>query len=159
FSQSIDYDRRLYRYDILGSLAHARMLARQGIIAADDASAIERGLRQIAGEIEAGTFAFDHALEDIHTHVETRLREVIGPAAGVLHTARSRNDQIALDTRMFVRDALLQVAQGTVELMSALTDRAEEWQSVVVPGYTHLQRAQPVLLAHQALAYVEMLER
>ncbi len=159
FSQSIDVDRRLYRQDILGSIAHCRMLARQGIITAEEAAAIEIGLKQVAGEISRGEFTFDYALEDIHTHVESRLRALIGPVAGKLHTARSRNDQVALDTRLFLREMILETLDRLADLQETFQERAAAWESVIVPGYTHLQRAQPVLLAHHMLAYHEMFSR
>jgi argininosuccinate lyase len=159
FSQSIDFDRRLWRQDILGSIAHARMLARQGIIARDEGERIEEGLRAVAAEAARGEIRIDHALEDVHTHVESRLRELIGPVAGKLHTARSRNDQVALDLRLFLREVVLDVLEGIATLQGVLQDRAEEWRDVVAPGFTHLQRAQPVLLAHHLLAYHEMLDR
>lgn len=159
FTQSIDVDRRLYRQDILGSVAHCRMLARQGIIAPEEGEAIEAGLRQVADEIRQGKLAFDHALEDIHTHVESRLRELIGPVAGKLHTARSRNDQVALDLRLFLREVIVDTVEHLAQLQATLQDRAAAWQDVIAPGYTHLQRAQPVLLAHHLLAYHEMFAR
>ncbi len=159
FTQSIDFDRRLFRQDILGSIVHCRMLARQGIIDADEATTIEGGLRQVAEDIAEGRVVFDHALEDIHTHVESRLRELIGPAAGKLHTARSRNDQVALDLRLFLREVVLDTVDGLASLQETLQERAATWHDVVAPGYTHLQRAQPVLLAHHLLAYQEMFGR
>jgi argininosuccinate lyase len=159
FTQSIDYDRRLYQEDILGSVAHCRMLARQGIIAPDEAAVIEAGLRQVAEAAKRGEIPNDYALEDVHTHVEARLRQRIGPVAGKLHTARSRNDQIALDLRLFLREVLLDTVDSLASLQDALHRRAEEWHDVVLPGFTHLQRAQPVLLAHHLLAYHEMLDR
>ena len=160
FTSSIALDLLLYRHDIEGSRAHVRMLARQRIIADDDAAAILRGLDQIEREIDQNTFEISHELEDIHTHVEARLAEIIGPdAAGKLHTARSRNDQVALDTRMFVRDAIVQSVGAVRGFQAALIDLAERYPDVYLPGYTHLQRAQPVLFAHHLLAYVEMLDR
>ena len=159
FTASIDYDRRLYREDIAGSTAHCRMLAAQGIIAADEAAAIARGLADILAEIEAGEFPFRQSLEDIHMNVETRLREKIGPLAGKLHTARSRNDQIALDMRLYVRAAIVATVEQLAALQETLLALARRYQDVVVPGYTHLQRAQPILFAHHLLAYVEMFQR
>ncbi|MDW8060099.1 MAG: argininosuccinate lyase [Thermomicrobium sp.] len=156
---SLPFDRRLARHDILGSLAHVTMLARQGIVSREDARAIAHGLRAILREIEEERFDFRLADEDIHLSVERRLRELIGPTAGRLHTARSRNDQVALDFRLWMRDAILELAEGIVEAAQALLDLAEAHQDVVMPGYTHLQRAQPVLLAHHLHAYVAMLER
>ena len=159
FTQSIDFDWRLVQYDVQGSIAHCRMLARQGIVDAEEASAIIEGLHQIAGEAARGEIALHHALEDVHTHVEARLRELIGPAAGKLHTARSRNDQIALDMRLFTREALLDTVAAIASLQAALQEQAVAWREIVMPGFTHLQRAQPVLLAHHLLAYHEMLSR
>ncbi|HVB97340.1 MAG TPA: argininosuccinate lyase [Chloroflexota bacterium] len=159
FGQSIDVDRRLYRQDILGSIAHCRMLAETGIIGGEEATAIEAGLKQVAREIAAGDFTFDYALEDIHTHVESRLRALIGPVAGKLHTARSRNDQVALDARLFLRETILDTLDRLADLQDTFQDRAVVWDSVIAPGYTHLQRAQPILLAHHMLAYHEMFGR
>jgi len=156
---SIDVDRRLYRQDIAASRAHAAMLAATGIISREDGEAIDRGLEAILGEIERGTFVFSAALEDIHMNVEARLRELIGAPAGRLHTARSRNDQVATDFRLWVRDALDQIDAGLADLQSALLDRAEAEAGTVMPGYTHLQAAQPVTFGHHLLAYVEMLGR
>ena len=159
YTVSIAYDRRLYREDIAGSVAHARMLARQGIIAAKDAESIVEGLGTIRGEIEEGSFPWREELEDIHMNIEARLHEVIGDAAGALHTARSRNDQVATDMRLFVMRCIDETLQGVRGLQRALLDRAEAHLDAVIPGYTHLQRAQPVLLSHHLLAYVHMLER
>ena len=159
FSQSIDFDRRLFGPDILGSIAHCRMLARQGILTDVEGQSIVRGLQQVGEEALRGDIAIDHALEDVHTHVENRLREIIGPIAGKLHTARSRNDQIALDIRMFLRGALLDVVDSLADLQSVLHERAAAWGDIVVPGFTHTQRAQPVLLGHHLLAYHEMFRR
>ncbi|MHB8674807.1 MAG: argininosuccinate lyase, partial [Candidatus Limnocylindrales bacterium] len=159
FSQSIDFDRRLYQQDIAGSIAHCRMLARQSIIGTDEARLLEQGLRQIADEIRRNDFTFDHALEDIHTPVEARLRELVGPVAGKLHTARSRNDQVAVDTRLFLREVVLETIDRVASLQEAFQKRAADWENVVAPGFTHLQRAQPILLAHHMLAYHEMFDR
>ena len=160
YTASIGRDLMMSLQDIEGSRAHVRMLARRGIIDAEDAEKILGGLDQIDGEIDEGTFKLDIKLEDIHTHVEARLTELIGAdAAGRLHTARSRNDQVALDTRMFTRDALVRAIAGTHALQVSLLEVAERHIDIYMPGYTHLQRAQPVLLAHHLLAYVEMLER
>jgi argininosuccinate lyase len=156
---SIDFDRELYRQDIAGSKAHARMLARQGIIAADDAAKIEDGLDTILREIEAGTFTFSRALEDIHLNIEARLAELIGPAAGRLHTARSRNDQVATDMRLWVRDAIDATDAALAALQRALAEKALAAAAMVMPGFTHLQVAQPVTFGHHLLAYVEMLAR
>ena len=156
---SIGFDRTLWAQDIAGSKAHATMLAACGIITAADRDAIIAGLDQVAGEIAAGRFAFSEALEDIHMNVESRLREIIGDAAGRLHTARSRNDQVATDFKLFVRDALDRMEAGLKDLQAALIDRAEEHAATIMPGFTHLQVAQPVTFGHHLLAYVEMLGR
>ena len=156
---SIDFDQKLFRQDILGSKAHARMLARQGIIGADDAEKIEAGLDKILREIEAGEFTFSRALEDIHMNVEDRLAQLIGPAAGRLHTARSRNDQVATDLKLWVRDAIDGLDASLRDLQEALADRALAYADAVMPGFTHLQTAQPVTFGHHLLAYVEMIGR
>ncbi|MBM20376.1 MAG: argininosuccinate lyase [Stappia sp.] len=156
---SIDYDRKLYRQDIEGSKAHVRMLAAREIVAGEDAEKIAGGLDAIRAEIEAGEFTFSRALEDIHMNVESRLAELIGPAAGRLHTARSRNDQVATDFRMWVRDTLDTLDQQLGDLIQALASRAEEHAGDVMPGFTHLQSAQPVTFGHHLLAYVEMFAR
>jgi argininosuccinate lyase len=156
---SIDFDRALYAQDIAGSKAHVSMLAKQGIIGAEDADKIARGLDTILSEIESGKFKFTRALEDIHTHVEARLAELIGPAAGRLHTARSRNDQVATDTRLYVRDAIDRLDQALAGLQLALAEKALVHAATVMPGFTHLQPAQPVTFGHHLLAYVEMLAR
>lgn len=159
FSESVSFDRRLAPYDVQGSMAHARMLAKCGIITKQEGRKIVRGLETIAREIEAGRFRFDPALEDVHMNIEARLTRLIGPAGGKLHTARSRNDQVALDMRLYLRDVLAGVREGILRLKAALLDRAEAYVDVVMPGYTHMRRAQPVLFAHHLLAYVEMLKR
>jgi argininosuccinate lyase len=159
FAASIDVDRRLAPYDIAGSMAHARMLAKQGIIPSEDGEAIVRGLAEIGEEIEAGRFEFRRELEDIHMNIEARLREKIGQAADRLHTARSRNDQVATDLRLYLKDAIAGVLAALRRLQGALLDLAEANRRAIMPGYTHLQRAQPVLFAHHLLAYFEMLER
>jgi argininosuccinate lyase len=159
YTVSIHYDRRLYRQDIAGSIAHARMLAKQGIISDADANAIIQGLREIRREIEDGKFAWRPELEDIHMNVESRLHEKIGEVAGRLHTARSRNDQIALDVRMFAKDAIGEILNALHALRTSLARQAEANAKIVMPGYTHVQRAQPVLFAHHMLAYFEMLGR
>ncbi len=156
---SIDFDRRLYAQDIAASKAHAAMLAKTGIISEDDGDAIVKGLDAIADEIESGDFDFKQALEDIHMNVESRLGELIGDAAGRLHTARSRNDQVATDFRLWVRDALDALDAGLKGLQAALIERAGEHAETAMPGFTHLQPAQPVTLGHHLLAYVEMLGR
>jgi argininosuccinate lyase len=159
FNASIEFDRRLYREDIAGSIAHARMLASTGIISEADSDAIVAGLEAIRGEIEAGEFEFSVAREDIHLNIEAALIERIGDAGRRLHTARSRNDQIATDTRLFARAACDEILALLRGLRGALIDLAEREHETVIPGYTHLQRAQPVLLAHHLLAYAAMFER
>lgn len=155
---SIGFDKRLWRHDIEASKAHAAMLAVQGILTQEDADVIEEGLDRIADEYEGGV-PEDPALEDIHMHVETRLTELIGPAAGRLHTARSRNDQVATDFRLWVRDAIDEVLAGLKGLQHALIQRADEHAATIMPGFTHLQVAQPVTLGHHLMAYYEMLRR
>ena len=156
---SIDFDRALGPQDIAGSLAHVAMLATTGIIEAADAEAIARGLTQVKGEIEAGRFAYSRALEDIHMNVESRLAELIGPVAGRLHTARSRNDQVATDFKLWVRDTVEALMGQIAALQTALAERALISADMVMPGFTHLQSAQPVTFGHHLLAYVEMLAR
>ena len=156
---SVDFDRHLFRQDIAASQAHAAMLAKQGIITADDARKIAHGLDTILSEIESGRFKFKRALEDIHMNVESRLAELIGPAAGRLHTARSRNDQVATDLRLWVRATIDSVDQALAGYQRALAEKALEHAATVMPGFTHLQVAQPVTLGHHLLAYVEMAAR
>jgi argininosuccinate lyase len=156
---SIGFDRKMWRQDIRGSLAHAAMLRHVGIISSEDEAAIQRGLAEIAAEIEAGAFPFSEALEDIHMNIEARLTERIGEAGKRLHTARSRNDQVALDVRLWVRDAIDGLSAQIEDAMRALVGRAEEHAATVMPGFTHLQPAQPTTLGHHLLAYVEMLSR
>jgi argininosuccinate lyase len=156
---SIGFDRRLYAQDIAASKAHAAMLVRQGIIGEADGAAIQSGLDRVLQEIEAGQFAFRAALEDIHTNIEARLKDIIGEAAGRLHTARSRNDQVATDFRLWVRDCIDGLDAQVLDLMRALIDRAEQHAATIMPGMTHLQPAQPVTFGHHLLAYVEMLGR
>ena len=156
---SIDFDRHLYRQDIAASKAHAAMLAKTGVISAQDAKRIAHGLDTILSEIEAGKFTFKRALEDIHMNVESRLSELIGPAAGRLHTARSRNDQIATDFKLWVRDAIDGIDRGLADYQRALADKALAHADTVMPGFTHLQTAQPVTFGHHLLAYVEMAAR
>jgi argininosuccinate lyase len=156
---SIDFDRRLYAEDIAGSTAHCAMLVTQRILSPEDGAAITAGLAQIRGEIDAGTFVFREENEDIHLNIEARLAELIGPAAGRLHTARSRNDQVALDFKLWVRGAIDRIDRAMAELQTALLDRAEEHAATVMPGFTHLQIAQPVTFGHHLLAYVEMVGR
>ncbi|MDY6838978.1 MAG: argininosuccinate lyase [Thermodesulfobacteriota bacterium] len=159
FTSSIAFDWRLYRYDIEGSIAHCRMLAKQSIISQEEASRIIEGLNAIGRDIEAGTFAFDEALEDIHMNIEARLTSDIGPVAQKLHTARSRNDQVALDVRMYLRQEVGMVCERLTALRGALVAFAEKEIDVIMPGYTHLRRAQPVLLSHHIMAYYEMFTR
>jgi len=156
---SIPFDRRLYKQDIAGSIAHARMLAKQGIIKDKEAELIVMGLISIREEIEQGKFPFRTDLEDIHMNIEARLIEKMGEVGQKLHTARSRNDQIALDMRLFAKEAISQTIDRLVEFQRALLELAEANKDVIMPGYTHLQRAQPVLFAHHLLAYFEMLQR
>jgi argininosuccinate lyase len=156
---SIDFDRRLYAEDIAGSLAHCAMLVAQRIIPPEDGAAIAEGLEKIRNEIEAGVFVFSEANEDIHLNIEARLAELIGPAAGRLHTARSRNDQVATDFRLWVRGAVDRLDAAMRDAQAALIDQAEAHADAVMPGFTHLQIAQPVTLGHHLLAYVEMLGR
>ena len=156
---SIDFDRHLYRQDIAASKAHAQMLAKQGIIAADDAKKIAHGLDTILSEIETGKFSFSRALEDIHMNVEGRLAELIGEAAGRLHTARSRNDQVATDFRLWMRDQIDALDLALAGFQRALAEKALAHAATVMPGFTHLQTAQPVTFGHHLLAYVEMAAR
>ena len=156
---SIDFDRHLYRQDIAASKAHAGMLAKQGIITADDAKKIAHGLDTILSEIEAGKFSFKRALEDIHMNVEDRLGELIGEAAGRLHTARSRNDQVATDFRLWMRDTIDALDAALAGFQRALADKALAHAGTVMPGLTHMQTAQPVTFGHHLLAYVEMTAR
>ena len=159
YTVSIHYDRRLYREDIAGSIAHARMLARQEIIPSADAEQIVQGLKAVRQEIESGSFPWDASLEDLHMNIEQRLTQLIGPAAGRLHTGRSRNDQIALDLRLYTKQVIKDTIKGLREVQRSLVDLAEKHRDVVMPGYTHLQRAQPVLFAHHLLAYFQMFQR
>jgi argininosuccinate lyase len=159
FTASVDVDSRLYRHDIAGSIAHAKMLARQRIIPARDARKIIRGLKGIEQEIASGKFVFSSADEDIHMNIERRLSEKIGAAGKKLHTARSRNDQVALDMRLFLREEIATIIDSLQLLQRELTGAAKKNLDVIMPGYTHLQRAQPVRFAHHLLAYYEMFER
>ena len=156
---SIDVDRKLFRQDIAASKAHAEMLAKQGIISAQDAKKIAHGLDTILSEIAAGKFKFKRALEDIHMNVEARLADMIGPAAGRLHTARSRNDQVATDFKLWVRDAIDDLDAQLADYQRALAEKALAHAATVMPGFTHLQTAQPVTFGHHLLAYVEMAAR
>lgn len=159
FQASIGFDRRMYREDIAGSLAHAAMLAKVGILSEEDCAAIEKGLKGILAQIEHGDFDFSVALEDIHMNIEKRLTDAIGDAGSRLHTARSRNDQVALDTHLFVRHAVVDVMAHIRALQQALTESAAQHRDVIMPGYTHLQRAQPILFSHHLMAYFGMLAR
>ena len=159
FTASLDVDRRMYREDIAGSIAHARMLARQGIISRTDADRIVGGLHQIESEIESGEFAWKEELEDIHMNVESRLFELIGDAAGRLHTGRSRNDQVATDSRIYAKRAAGDTVRAVRLTQRALLKQASDHFDTVLPAYTHLQRGQPITLAHHLLAYFEMLDR
>jgi argininosuccinate lyase len=156
---SIDFDRHLFREDILASKAHAAMLAKQGIITAEDADKIAQGLDKILSEMDAGKFDFKRALEDIHMNVESRLAELVGPAAGRLHTARSRNDQVATDFRLWMRGAIDNIDQALADFQRMLAEKALAHAATVMPGLTHLQTAQPVTFGHHLLAYVEMAAR
>jgi len=160
FTASIHFDRALARFDLRGSTAHAQMLARVGLISAEDERTLVDGLAEIAAQIESGSFPFDPALEDIHMNVEYRLREIVGAdVAGRLHTGRSRNDQVATDLALYLRDVSVASERGILELRGILIERAAEHLDTVLPGYTHLQRAQPVRLAHHWLAFAEMFSR
>jgi argininosuccinate lyase len=159
FTSSIAFDQRMYREDIAGSIAHARMLAKCGIIAADEAQAIIDGLESILTDIESGNFTFEISLEDIHMNIEKRLTERIGPVGGKLHTARSRNDQVALDTHLYLKREIADIAERLVDLQQALLETAEKHKVIIMPGYTHLQRAQPILFSHHLMAYFFMLAR
>ena len=156
---SIEFDKALWRQDIAGSKAHVAMLGKQGIIEAKDAEEISKGLDKVADEIASGAFTFSRALEDIHMNIESRLADLIGPAAGRLHTARSRNDQVATDMRLWVRDTLDALDQQMADLQEALAEKALDYADTVMPGFTHLQSAQPVTFGHHLLAYVEMIGR
>jgi len=159
FTESISFDKRLWKHDINGSVAHAKMLGRQGIISLKESRAIVKGLEEIASEIASGKFIFNSALEDIHMNIEAALSEKIGSAGGKLHTARSRNDQVALDLRLYLREETRLITGLIRELQIALLKAAAQHRDSLMPGYTHLQRAQPILLAHHLLAYIEMLDR
>ncbi|WP_304218679.1 argininosuccinate lyase, partial [Phenylobacterium aquaticum] len=156
---SIGFDRRLASQDLAGSRAHAAMLRKQGVISSADEQAIQGGLQAIAAEMAAGTFPFREEYEDIHMNVEARLRELIGPTAGRLHTARSRNDQVALDFRLWVREACERTVAQLRDLQSALVAKADAHAETLMPGFTHLQPAQPVTFGHHLMAYVEMFGR
>ena len=159
FNASIDFDKRLYNEDIRGSIAHAKMLAKCGIIPVDDGEKIVAGLKDILADIEAGNFSFEVALEDIHMNVEARLTERIGQAGARLHTARSRNDQVALDMHMYMKREVAEIAELLINFEKALLTVAKKHDKTLMPGYTHLQRAQPITFAHHLLAYFNMLQR
>jgi argininosuccinate lyase len=159
FTESVSFDSRLWKHDIRGSIAHAKMLAKQKIIPREDAPAIVKGLEEISKEIEAGKFRFKKELEDVHMNIESALTNKIGPAGKKLHTARSRNDQVALDLRLYLREETVSIISLIKDLQKSLLNIAEWNIDVLMPGYTHMQRAQPVLLSHHLLAYVEMLNR
>ena len=159
FQASIDFDKRMYNEDIAGSIAHATMLAKVGIISETDRDDIIKGLKDIYKKIEEGNFSFEVALEDIHMNIEKRLTDAIGEAGGRLHTARSRNDQGALDTHMFIRRQVVEVEKLILDMQAALVETARKYSDVIMPGYTHLQRAQPILFSHHMMAYFSMLKR
>ena len=159
YTVSIQYDKRLFRQDIAGSVVHARMLAKQGIISGEDADLITEGLTKVRQEMETDGFPWDSSLEDLHMNIESRLHQLIGPVAGRLHTARSRNDQVALDMRLYTKEVITSTVSKLRGVQRALVDLSERYSDVVMPGYTHLQRAQPVLFAHHMLAYFQMLQR
>jgi len=159
FGASLPWDRRLYKQDILGSQVHCRMLAKQGIISREEEELILKGLGEILREIESGEFPFSMELEDIHMNIERRLMEKIGDVGGKLHTARSRNDQVALDERLYLREEIRLIEAQLLELMETLVDKAQASLRAIMPGYTHLQRAQPVLFSHHLMAYYEMFRR
>lgn len=159
FTSSIRFDQRLYRYDIEGSVAHCQMLAQQGLLSQEEADILIQGLREILREIEHGSFVFDDAQEDVHMAIEQRLMEKVGELGGKLHTARSRNDQVALDIRLFLRDEIKGADEDLLDLQRNLVAQAKAHVDVVMPGFTHLQHAQPVLFSHHLMAYYEMLKR
>jgi len=159
FTASIAFDKRLYAYDIQGSVAHCKMLAHTGILSEDEAATLIEGLGSIQREIERGDFAYDDSLEDIHMHIETRLLQNVGKVAQKLHTARSRNDQVALDVRLYLKDATHAIIRQLRDLRQAIVAMAKMHTDVILPGYTHTQRAQPILLAHHLMAYYEMFTR
>jgi argininosuccinate lyase len=159
FTASISFDKRLYHQDIRGSVAHARMLGKQGIIPLEDVEEIVHGLQKILGQIEAGEFDFSISLEDIHMNIEARLSAAIGEAGKRLHTGRSRNDQVALDIRLYMRDEIVEITTYIDLLIDALLNQAEANLGTIMPGFTHLQSAQPILFAHHMMAYVEMFKR
>ena len=159
FNASITYDNRMYEEDIEGSIAHSKMLFKQNIINKEDQSLMEKGLLQIKNEIEEGNFQFEIEDEDIHMSIEKRLTEIIGNTAGKLHTARSRNDQVALDIRMYVRKETKEIKKLLLNLEYILVNLSEKYKTIIIPGYTHLQRAQPILFSHHLMAYFQMFKR
>lgn len=159
FNASVGFDHKLYPYDIAGSIAHAKMLAKRGIIKNAEAAKIVKGLKAIYRDISEGRFRWDIAKEDVHLNIESKLTEKIGPAGGKLHTARSRNDQVATDLRLYTRDHLFQTVGALIQVQRSLVDQAQRHVDDLLPGYTHLQRAQPISLAHYLLAYFEMFDR
>ena len=159
FNKSIEIDSKMYKEDILGSIAHSKMLSKQGIIEKEEYLKIEKGLQEILTDIESGTLKIDMSEEDIHTFIETTLTEKIGDVGKKLHTARSRNDQVALDTRMYLKKEIESIKEYLIKFIAVLLDKAEENLDTIMPGYTHLQRAQPITFAHYLMAYVEMLLR
>jgi argininosuccinate lyase len=159
FTSSIEVDRRLFAYDIMGSIAHSKTLAKASVITEAEAAQIIQGLETIRQEIEEGRFQFNDSLEDIHMHIESRLVEIAGPVGRKLHTARSRNDQVALDVRLYLRVAVCDIVHQLCRLLQVLVDLAKKNVDTIMPGYTHLQRAQPVLLSHHVMAYYEMFSR
>src|SRR5215471_19215136 len=159
YSESVSFDRRLYRQDIFGSIAHASALAAAGILTTNEFEVISRGLREIESEIAEGRFVWEQSLEDVHMNIEAALTKRIGPAGAKLHTARSRNDQIALDLRLYVREEINQIVIRLRAVQDALLLLAQRQTDIIMPGYTHLQRAQPIYFAHYILAQLEALER
>ena len=159
FNASITYDQRMYREDIDGSIAHSKMLAKQGIIANEEQKEIEKGLKQVLSEIESGKFEFSIKNEDIHMNIERRLIEIVGTVGGKLHTARSRNDQVAVDIRLYLKKEIKEIEELLLKLQKTLVKIAKENRKVILPGYTHLQRAQPVIFGHHMMAYYEMFKR
>ena len=159
FTASVDFDKRLYRHDIMGSIAHATMLAKVGVLTADERDAIEAGLKQIQAEIEAGQFDWRVDLEDVHMNIEARLTDRIGVTGKKLHTGRSRNDQVATDIRLWLRDEIDLILAEITRLQQGLLAQAEQHAEVIMPGFTHLQTAQPVTFGHHLLAWFEMLSR
>ena len=159
YTISLHYDKRLYKYDLLGSKVHVQMLAKQGIISASDSDTIQENLQVIEQEIESGKIEWKYELEDIHMNIESRLIELTGDIGAKLHTGRSRNDQIALDLRLYTRDVIKETVNKLNAVQKAIVELCEKNIDVIMPGYTHLQRAQPVLFAHHMLAYFNMFQR